>query len=207
MNQQERKNQTNTNMKLNEQLSRIKEMMDINEASQPITVYHGSNTKITNFVDDFVGGEQAQDLEGPGIYFTTIAENAEYFGTYVHEVTITPRKLLTERPNGGTFSELIKLARMAPDWEYTAQNWAENEEIGLNKAIKEFISYNHNQKDRFLQVWIDFYKNDPIDYVRNCVKLGYDGIVVDRDVIDGKPLKHYIIYNPSVIQIKKVTQV
>ncbi len=181
--------------------------MDINEAPQPITVYHGSNTKITNFVDDFVGGEQAQDLEGPGIYFTTLPENAEYFGTYIHEVTIAPRKLLTERPNGGTFNELIKLARMASEWESTAQNWDENEEVGLNKAIKDFISYNSNQKDRFLQVWIDFYKNDPVEYVRNCVKLGYDGIVVNRDVIDGKQLKHYIIYNPSIIQIKQVTQV
>jgi len=194
-------------MKLNEQLARIKEMMVIDEGTQPITVYHGSNTKITNFVDDFVGGEQANDLEGPGIYFSTSRENAEYFGTYVHEVIITPKKLLTERPNGGTNTELTKLAKMAPEWEETAQNWSENPHIGIVKAINDFISFNYNQKDRFLQVWIDFYRNAPKEYVRNCVKLGYDGIVVDKHMMmEGKPLKHYIIYNPSIIQIKQVTQ-
>jgi hypothetical protein len=34
-------------------------------------VFHGSPTKITKFMDDFVGGKEANDQEGPGIYFTT----------------------------------------------------------------------------------------------------------------------------------------
>ena len=194
-------------MKLNEQLARIKEMMAIDEALQPITVYHGSNTKITNFVDDFVGGKDANDQEGPGIYFSTSAENANLFGIYVHEAIITPRKLLTQNPRGGTYNELMKLSKMAPEWEDTAQNWSENPNTGIVNAVNDFIKYNDNQKDRFLQVWIDFYRDHPVNYVRKCVKLGYDGIVVDKDtMMEGKPLKHYIIYNPSVIQIKQITQ-
>lgn len=166
-----------------------------------IAVYHGSNTQINNFVTDFVGGSEANDLEGPGIYFTNSESDAVYYGEHIHKAILKPRKLLTKNPRGGTFNELIKLAKMAPEWEYTAQNWDENPHKGIVKAINDFIKYNDNQKDRFLQVWIDFYKYEPVQYVQNCVKLGYDGIVVNKDHIsDGIEVKHYIIYNPAIIE-------
>lgn len=168
-----------------------------------ITVYHGSNTKITNFVTDFVGGNNATDQEGPGIYFTTSLDNANRYGEYVHKVILKPRKLLSEKPRGGTSAELLKLAKMAPDWEDTAMNWSENPQVGIVKAVNDAIQYNDNEKDRFLQIWIDFYRNHPVEYVKNCVKLGYDGIVVDRQsLFENDPIKHYIIYNPSIIEIQ-----
>ena len=44
----------------------------IDEATiKPIIAYHGTNNKIDKFVTDFVGGQNAMDQEGPGIYFTT----------------------------------------------------------------------------------------------------------------------------------------
>ena len=189
-------------MNLNEQISRIKEVMGLNENQEPIVVYHGSETQISSFVDDFVGGDGALDQEGPGIYFTTHKSNAERYGKYTHKAILRPRKLLFDRPRGGNVPELLKLAKMAPDWDDSALNWDENPNNGIIKAVNLAFKYNNNEKDRFLQIWIDFYRHHPKDYVRNCVKLGYDGIVVDRQsLFDGEDaIKHYIIYNPAIIE-------
>jgi hypothetical protein len=166
-----------------------------------ITVYHGSETQITNFVTDFVGGEGATDQEGPGIYFTTSINNAYRYGQYLHTAILKPRKLLTKSAKGGTYAELLKLAKMAPDWKETAQNWDMNPIKGIDIFVKNAIDYNDNQKDRFLQVWVDFYRNHPKKYVENCVKMGYDGIVVDTNsLFEDEPIKHYIIYNPAIIE-------
>ena len=188
---------------LNEQINKMKSIMGLSEGVGGIEVYHGSDTKISSFVDDFVGGKNATDQEGPGIYFTTSKENAQRYGENIYVATLMPRKLLSEKPSGGSYAELLKLAKMAPEWEDTAQNWDENPSVGIVKAVKDAIQYNENEKDRFLQIWIDFYRNNPRDYVKNCVKLGYDGIVVDREsmYID-EPIKHYIVYNASIIQVR-----
>ena len=85
---------------------------------------------------------------------------------------------------------------MAPDWEESAQNYDENPSRGLIDFVESTLNYNDNEKDCLLQVWIDFYKNDTVDYVRNCVALGIDGIIVNRE--NGK---HVIIYNPKIIEL------
>jgi hypothetical protein len=135
-----------------------------------ITVFHGSDHEISKFVDDLVGGSGANDQEGPGIYFTTSDINASHYGVNVYKAIIKPRKLLTTNARGGNIPELMKLAKMAPNWQETAMNWHENAAKGI------------------------------IDYVRNCVKLGYDGIMVDKQsIFEDQPIIHYIIYNPSII--------
>lgn len=164
-------------------------------------VFHGSPTKITKFVDEFVGGKEAIDQEGPGIYFTTSEEEAYGYGENVYSVTLTPRLLFDETPtNPQKLRGLItKLAKMAPDWEESAQNYNENPSRGLIDFVESTLNYNDNEKDCMLQVWIDFYRNDTVDYVRNCVKLGIDGIIVQKEY---KNAKHVIVYNPSIITVK-----
>jgi Zn ribbon nucleic-acid-binding protein len=165
-----------------------------------ITVFHGSDHEISKFVDDLVGGSGANDQEGPGIYFTTSDINASHYGVNVYKAIIKPRKLLTTNARGGNIPELMKLAKMAPNWQETAMNWHENAAKGIIECVNSAYKYNDNEKDRFLQIWIEFYRNNPIDYVRNCVKLGYDGIMVDKQsIFEDQPIIHYIIYNPSII--------
>ena len=65
--------------------------------------------------------------------------------------------------------------------------------------IKSTLQYNDNEKDCILQVWVDFYRYNPVEYVRNCVSLGIDGIIVNKDYED---IKHIIVYNPSIINVK-----
>lgn len=164
-------------------------------------VFHGSPTIIKNFTDEFVGGEEANDREGPGIYFTTSEEEASRYGENVYNVALTPRVLFDQVPIIKTKLRpyIKKLAMMANDWKSTAQNWDENPIIGLQEFIEECMVYNDNERDCILQVWFDYYRYNPIEYVRNCVKLGIDGIVVDKDY---GGIKHYIIYNPNIINVK-----
>lgn len=163
-------------------------------------VFHGSPIKIENFVDDFVGGKEANDQEGPGIYFTTSKEEANRYGDNIYNVTLTPRLLFDQiPPNPMKLTPILtKLVRMAEDWEMSAQDYDENPIIGLNEFVKSTLQYNDNEKDCLLQVWVDFYRYRPIEYVRNCVSLGIDGIIVNKDY---ENTKHIIVYNPSIIKL------
>lgn len=166
------------------------------------TVFHGSGTKISNFTNKFVGGKDAFDQEGPGIYFTTSKDDAAMYGKFIYRVDIAPRKLLTNKPVKVNHNTLYKLVKMAPNWKETAQNWDENPEKGVRIAISSAIEYNDNEKDTFLQIWIDFYRDNPVDYVKNMVTLGYDGIIIDgKTDQQGEAISHIIIYNPSIIKV------
>ena len=168
--------------------------------------FHGSPKEIKNFSDEFVGAEEATDQEGPGIYFTTSFGDSEGYagnGGYVHTVKLETKKLLDESSSEDVNIEsLLWLIKQGEDWEGHAQNWSEDPEAGAMEAAQAAIDYNEKEKDVFVQIWYDFYRYDSISYVRNMVKLGIDGIVVEK--MDGeKPANHIIIYNPNVIQIRE----
>jgi hypothetical protein len=178
----------------------LRENFVVESKQSPIIAYHGSPKKILKFVDEFVGGEKAADQEGPGIYFTSSFDNAGHYGEYVHKVTLKPRKLLTTKPSSNKIAKLIeKMVLMASDWEMHAQDYDENPKIGLRNFIISTIDYNDTEKDVAQQIWIDFYRYSPVDFVRNMVKLGIDGIMVPKE----NGVTHYIIYNPSIIIIDK----
>lgn len=166
----------------------------------PITAYHGSPNRIVKFVDEFVGGEEAADQEGPGIYFTSSFDNAGHYGEYVHTVTLTPRKLLTTTPSSNKLAGLInKMVLMASDWEMHAQDYDENPRVGLRNFIQSTIDYNDTEKDVAQQIWYDFYRYNPVNFVRNMTKMGIDGLMVPKD----NGVVHYIIYNPAIIKIQE----
>ena len=63
--------------------------------SDGYVAYHGSTAKINKFIDDFVGGKDAIDQHGPGIYFTSSINNARYYGEYVYTVKLAPKKIVS----------------------------------------------------------------------------------------------------------------
>lgn len=181
------------------------------EVTSSFTAYHGSPTKIERFVDEFVGGKDATDRHGPGIYFTTkIEETYGYAGRgYVHHVEIANSKFLDsiERSKGYLRKyrgDVKKLIMMAPNWKMDAQNWAANPKEGLNKMVDNFIQYNSNEKDVFLQVWIDVYRGIEVQFVRNMVKLGYGGLLINGGFNSDNGGDHIVVYNPELITISKV---
>lgn len=171
---------------------------------KPIIAYHGTTHKITSFVDDFVGGKDALDQEGPGIYFTTSLNNAQHYGENVYKVELTPRKPVSTKDNTkAPLKEIEWLILQAPEWEDNAMNWHENPKIGYKKAAQDAIQYNENPHQQFLQVWIDFYKYNPVNYVRNMVKLGYDSIIIGgrNSMITGESeITHIVVLNPQIIK-------
>jgi hypothetical protein len=160
-------------------------------------VFHGSSTEFSNFSDEFVGGQEANDKNGPGVYFTNKKEEAEHYGEYIYSTTLSPRLLLDEKPPKKNLIPLLtKLLKMADDWKGSAQNYDENPIRGLNYFLQSTLENNDSEKDCLLQVWIEFYRYNPLDFVRNCVSVGIDGIIASNEDFS----THYIIYNPNIIQ-------
>ena len=170
----------------------------------PIVAYHGSAHKFSSFTDEFVGGKDALDQEGPGIYFTTSEKNAISYGEFVYKIILTPKKSVsTQESKNASLREIEWLITHAPDWKDTAQNWNPNPSIGYRIAAKDFINYNDNPHQQFLQVWYDFYRNSPVEYVRNMVKLGYDSIIINglnSMIADESNITHIVVLNPAIIQ-------
>lgn len=182
----------------------LETLVDEAVKNKSFIVYHGSPTEIKSFTDEFVGGEDATDQEGPGIYFTTSIDDASGYGNYIHKVELTPTLLYDESEDKNIPEELLlKLIMMAPDWEMNAQDWAEEPESGAHQAIDSAYEYNTYEKDVLLQIWIGFYRYSSVEFVRNCVKLGIDGIIVNRE----SGIKHVIVYNPSIIQLQEVKKI
>lgn len=169
-----------------------------------ITAYHGSNHEFNIFKNDLVGGQDAIDAQGPGVYFTDTKYDAQHFGKFIYSVNLIPNKILSDQNMDGIDENIIsKLIKLKPDWEMNAYDWDEDLENGLQKSINAIFD-NDNAKDVITQVYIEYYIHQPIDYVKNCVKLGIDGISHVNMWGDGKTTsQHYIIYNPTIIHINK----
>ena len=69
-----------------------------------------------------------------------------------------------------------------------------------NKLLIDFIDYNETEKDVFQQVWIDFFRYNPLLFVRGMVTLGYDGQLIEKE--NGR--KHIIVYNPNIIEVTNI---
>jgi hypothetical protein len=169
-------------------------------------MYHGTDHEIFKFSDEFVGGNNAVDQEGPGIYFTSSFEEANIYGKNIYKVTIKPRKL-TDITNKrvvsvATISNLIKISPSTNvNNEDSLSNWDINPVIALRKAVTSLIDYAENEKDLFQQIWFDFYRNYPIEFVRNMVKFGYDGQLIKNKY----NTINIILYNPnSIISVEKL---
>lgn len=171
--------------------------------SNHVTVYHGSTKKISKFVDDFVGGKDATDQSGPGIYFTDTLSEAQHYGEYVYKAELDTSGFVSDEDESSEdyIEDLVSLIKMAPGWEDSARNFSEDPEDGVYDAAYMAVENNDDVANSFLQVWIDFYRYRPIDYVRNMVKLGYNGLIITNENAGLASAVHYIIYNPSIIKI------
>ena len=170
--------------------------------------YHGSPKKIDVFTDEFVGTNEATDEEGPGIYFTTEFEDAAGYGNYIYTVKLRGNFLISTGDPQGIDRELImNLAKMAEEWELEAQNYSEDPESGMEQLVDGAFDYNDDEKGVLQQIWINLYRYQPTEFVRNCVKLGIDGIIVSRYRNTSNNGNHIIIYNPNVIKFIEVKEI
>lgn len=175
------------------------------ESNKNIVAYHGSPHKISSFSDEFVGGKEATDQEGPGIYFTTSVDEARKYtgdGGYLYKVQLTPKKLLSDDPNFDLDylnKPITQLIKMAPNWKQVARGYDE----GIDEMIYKYVGMSQSEKEAFVNLFNDVYSNNAVSYVRNMVKLGYDGVYLPSR--DGGA--HIVIYNLSVIKLLDIEKI
>lgn len=192
---------------LREQLQTIGE-----EMTGGFRAYHGTETKIEKFTDEFVGGKDAIDQNGPGIYFTSTHDEAMRYtsneGGFIYSVRLESGKYLDSEERSIEYlsqyrDDLVKLVKMAPEWEMNAYDWSQDPETGVEIMVDSAIEYNDNEKDVFLQIWIEAYRHKEVHFVRNMSKLGYSGIFVPADKANNNG-NHIIVFNPATITVENV---
>jgi hypothetical protein len=92
---------------------------------------------------------------------------------------------------------------MAPNWKQVARGYDADVKEGLSEMVYRYVGMAQSEKEAFVSAYIDVYKNNPVGFVRNMVKLGYDGVYL--------PTKsggaHIVIYNPSLIEVVDSKQI
>lgn len=159
--------------------------------------YHGSTTDIKTFVDDFVG--KGNDQYGPGIYFSSNRDDTlAYTGDngYVYKCKLDTSKQLSSK---SPYNQKICLDMMvaSPD-EYAYTDW--DESLDKNKAAKNALktyidSYGKDMYEILMQIWYDWYRDYPKDFVRHLVKNNFDCTLHDSNT--GSTF--VVVYNPAII--------
>jgi len=183
---------------------------EINEgANQVIVAYHGSPTKISKFSDNFVGGNDATDQEGPGIYFTTKIDEAMGYakqGGYIYTVELHPKNMLSDKMGQG-FEHLkpavTKLIKSSPNWKGLAMGYDDDVNEGLNELVYQFIGMGQSEKEVFVNLYHEVFKENAVLFVRGMVKLGYDALYLPAKDEGG----HIVVYNPKIIKVLNQKQV
>jgi hypothetical protein len=96
---------------------------------------------------------------------------------------------------------MTKLIMMQEDWKMNAYDWNENLNLGLKLSLDDIMSQ-ENAKDILLQVYLNYYRSIPKEFINNTVKLGYDGIIVTTE----RNTNNIIVYNPNIIKIMSIEQ-
>lgn len=162
--------------------------------------YHGSSHKITRFVDEFVGS--GTDQFGPGIYMTNDLNAALQYSSetgYIYVADVKMRNLLTEDvPYDRDI--VLNMMKATPD-EEAFWDFGETPESAYTAAIKVIEQYRGNSLlEALLAVQSDWYRDNAMEFVRELVKLGYDGSVYDQ----GSGIKFLVVYNPKCITLTEV---
>jgi len=177
--------------------------MNEGSESQVITAYHGSPQKIAKFSDEFVGGKEATDQEGPGIYFTTnVNETVGYASPngYVYTVELRPSKMLSSKM-AMNFEYLVpsvtKLIKSSPNWKGIAMGYSDDINEGLQELVYQFIGMGQSEKEVFVNLYHEVFKENPRLFVKGMVKLGYDALYLPAKDGGG----HIVVYNPKIIKV------
>ena len=189
---------------------KLKEALNEDNQSNAIIAYHGSPIKIEKFSNIFVGGKEAKDQEGPGIYFTTSKNDAIGYaggvgnGGYVYTVTLTVNNLLSnDNKSKDIESKIISLIQKSTNWKRLAMSYGDDLEEGLDSMIYKYVGMSRNDKEAFVSVFMDVYAHEPVIFVKNMVKLGIDGVYLPSK--DGGA--NIVIYNQKSITINDVEQI
>lgn len=182
--------------------------------SQSNIFYHGANCSIDRFSIDFLGSGRGNNMEGPGIYFTTDITDAKQYGQCLHKVQLIPTgKVISDQKPASSFSrkDLISIIKRGEsnspthliesypeDFErlgVNLSNYHQNPQKALILAVKGIYSHNNSQKDVAQSIWSQFYSGQQKLFVEQMVSHGYD-----MTLIEFGHKTHAIVYNSKIIK-------
>lgn len=157
----------------------------------PEVWYHGRTTQSTAFDLERTG--QGNDQEGPGFYFTSDLADARGYAWpdgIVITAELTPRRLVSTASR----AHITDLIKAAPELEMKLADWDENPDAAMRAAVASCVEDEYP----YQQVWVSFYRYNPAEYLREMVKLGFDGHEATW-LTSG--VRHMIVYNPACIKV------
>lgn len=173
----------------------------ITEKDAPIEQwFHGTSVNFDKFTDEFVG--TGHDQEGPGIYFTSNEEDATGYSRKSDShgalfiVNLNFNKAVPTNKKAKV-SEIGQLIEWASNYQEILGNWDENPKVAMKTAMSSILR-EASCHESFKSVWYEFYRHEPVEFVRNLVMLGYDGVIVKKEFMNAY---HAIVYNPKAINI------
>lgn len=167
--------------------------------------YHGRTVDSDVFSYDYVGGENANDQEGPGFYFTSDFNNAKYYAEnrgIVLKCKINYKKVILKNISPETKASkkiIVDLIQNSPNKEYTLENFDENPKVAFVKAVNAYLAYGL-AFDSYQTIANDFYKHLPKKYL-SVLSKHYDAQLTRLDNSLYGDIYHLIVYNPSLIQV------
>lgn len=169
-----------------------------------LKLFHGSNSLFDHF--KIIENSEAIQKEGPGVYLTNDYDDAWGYGKYIYEIewNFNERSLISSKEisNSSVFYKRIpyfkKLIKSAPDYKSTLQNWDENINIGMIKAIESFCEHSISWVDLYQNIWIDFYRYSGREFCEAMTL--YDGFIIERS----SDIKHIIAFHSENIKIISV---
>ena len=185
--------------------------MRIIRTSKSYVAYHGTKDKSLSLFDISFSGK-GHDQEGPGVYFTSSEDDARGYGSQgkVLKVRLNLNKVvpLKGKANSEEVKKLIlwslgitseeELENVSDEkfYESNLSNFGEDIYSGFRDCLNSVIKYSKSPHDCFMTVWYELYRNVPTDYLKNMVKLGYDGVIVPK-----VGCYHYVVFNTNAIEI------
>lgn len=158
-------------------------------------------------------GKSDLNAEGPGMYFTSSYDEANGYAHnhprgMVYRGKLGPGfKLLPKKgPSIATLRALYQLA--SKDSKYTfLSNW--NVELDDHTTEREIIGaltpYTREKSlhDAITTLYHDLYQYDANEYVTSLSTLGFDGVALDKGVIDGHRRLHLVVWNPGAMRLEE----
>lgn len=156
-------------------------------------------------------GKSDLNAEGPGMYFTSSYDEANGYA-HGHPKGVVYRakmkkgfKLLPKK--GANLATLRAFYALAPkdSQETFLSNWYSEwppSEEGLVRALMPYTR-EKSLHDALVTLYHDLYQYDASEYVTSLSTLGFDGVALDKGVIDGHRRLHLIVWNPGAMDMEE----
>jgi len=166
-----------------------------------VRLYHGKPKPITGFSYDFITAD-GNNQEGAGFYLTTDPKDAKKYGNYIYIVEAAYRKLVPQHGEKN-MDEAKRLIMLAPNVKEELLSWGDTPQKGLWAYMMGLDGYTkpNNPLDMFTQIWIDFYRYAPAEWMKAMVKLGYDGTLIKQPYGKKNDFVHFVAYDPRKLKI------